>query len=63
MNYVYRFDRHLFKTRASAEAALGRVPKEWGRGVGYIRPKKSEIEQVPVFISSDEWSTYTGQGR
>ena len=63
MNYVYRVGRYLFKTRVAAESAIARIPKDWGRDVGYRRPKASDVEQVPVFTSSDEWSGYTGMGR
>ena len=63
MTYVYRVGRDLFVTRAAAEAAIARIPKDWGRDVGYRRPKAGDVEQVPVFISDDEWSSYTGMGR
>ncbi len=64
MNYVYQVGRDLFKTQAAAEAAVARIPKDWGRDVaGYRRPKNSDIRKVPVFGSDNEWSSYTGMGR
>ena len=63
MIYVYRVGRDLFVTRVAAEAAIARIPKDWGRDVGYRRPKGSDIEQVPVFASDGEWSSYTGMGQ
>ena len=62
MNQIWEVDGELFATEQLAKEAIDSISKQWGRSVGYSRPKQPRRRQVHTsFQGLLNWSGQYGK--